>query len=595
MRLLGAIRLSRYRGEADPTTSPERQEATIVDFAAQRGDTIVDWARDLDVSAITRTPFDRPELGDWLQNRKKEFDGIVWAKLDRAVRKIGDLHKLAVWASENKKVLVIASGPGAALKLDMTDPMSQVILTLLAFAAQMEGDAIRERNKGTREHLRSLGRWPGGMYPYHAMPVKKGNGWWLVRNDETWPIVEEIIDRVLRRESKLSIATDLNKRGIPSPREYRNLLRGEKITTAPVTGVVVASHEEAQFRKRKERFIKIDPGNGGDPVKVQIFPRHAELAVVDGEVVTAGTRLTLPILWNSKTILEMLRAPALIGQQEVRGKPVLGEDGMPVKRIEAIIESRETWERLQKVLDEKSVPSGKTRTVGASLLLDIGLCSHCGSKMHRRLNNKTEKKTYNYYGCRSKWGGVPRQEKSERCTAVAIRSEVLESAVETVLLGEIGHMEITERRVIEGMSYADELRDAEAALAHCIDESAGKSPAVRRIWEGKIAALEERINSLVALGGYDGGEDRVEYVSTGISWQEFWPTATLKQRHEKLLAAGITVFVGKGGELPLMEEAKETNRQQNGRPAFGEIDTVSGHKVCVMFEGDIASRLVMVR
>ncbi|MDT5021501.1 MAG: site-specific recombinase, partial [Mycobacterium sp.] len=88
MRALIIIRLSRV---TDATTSPERQLQTCRELCDQRGYEVVGVAEDLDVSAGSTTPFDRPQIGDWLTNRLGEFDVLVFYRMDRLVRRLLDL------------------------------------------------------------------------------------------------------------------------------------------------------------------------------------------------------------------------------------------------------------------------------------------------------------------------------------------------------------------------------------------------------------------------------------------------------------------------------------------------------------------------
>ncbi|MEC4838434.1 recombinase family protein [Mycobacteroides chelonae] len=66
-RALVVIRLSRV---TDATTSPARQLEACLELCKQRGYEVIGTAEDLDVSAGKTSPFDRPQLGDWLTNRR---------------------------------------------------------------------------------------------------------------------------------------------------------------------------------------------------------------------------------------------------------------------------------------------------------------------------------------------------------------------------------------------------------------------------------------------------------------------------------------------------------------------------------------------
>ena len=59
-------------------------------------------AKDLDVSAGSTSPFDRPQLGDWLSDRLGEFDVIVFFRADWIVRRLFDLADLIRWGREQQ-------------------------------------------------------------------------------------------------------------------------------------------------------------------------------------------------------------------------------------------------------------------------------------------------------------------------------------------------------------------------------------------------------------------------------------------------------------------------------------------------------------
>ncbi|WP_399495254.1 recombinase family protein [Streptomyces sp. P9(2023)] len=87
----------------DATTSPERQRETSTAARTAIGGVEAGWATDLDVSAVKVRPADRPDLGNWMLNRTDDFDGIIWARLDRAVRSMADMADLGRWAKQRRK------------------------------------------------------------------------------------------------------------------------------------------------------------------------------------------------------------------------------------------------------------------------------------------------------------------------------------------------------------------------------------------------------------------------------------------------------------------------------------------------------------
>ncbi|MFJ9691063.1 recombinase family protein [Kitasatospora sp. NPDC101183] len=210
---LGARRLS---VASDESTSFERQdEAISACVSAVGGSLLPEYADDYGVSASKVGPFDRKGLGEWLR-RPDAYDGIVFWRLDRAVRSMADMSALGAWAKKHGKRLIFASGPGGVrLELDFKSPLSELILLIFAFAAQMESQATQERVTGARRFLPTVGRWPGGKVPfgYESGPHPElESGRWLHQHPEEGPIRVELIARVAKGEAYAHIAADFKRR-----------------------------------------------------------------------------------------------------------------------------------------------------------------------------------------------------------------------------------------------------------------------------------------------------------------------------------------------------------------------------------------------
>lgn len=104
-RALAAVRISHL---TDVTTAPERQRNTVRMCAEQLGITVIAEAADLGVSARRTSPFERPSLSSWLR-RPDEYDAIVWAHVDRAVRSVADMRELVAWAKKHARTLVFGN------------------------------------------------------------------------------------------------------------------------------------------------------------------------------------------------------------------------------------------------------------------------------------------------------------------------------------------------------------------------------------------------------------------------------------------------------------------------------------------------------
>ncbi|WP_104182970.1 recombinase family protein [Mycobacterium avium] len=209
-RVLGRVRLSRL---TDESTSAERQRELIEQWAEANGHTVVGWAEDLDVSGAV-DPFKTPALGPWLaEDKRHEWDILCAWKLDRLGRDAIGLKKLFIWAKENDKaVTTTADG------IDLSTPQGRLIADVIAFLAEGEREAIRERTKAGRQKVVSLGRWPGGPAPYGFTAVKlDGGGFKLEPRADQVEVIRKIRDLILSGLSMEAVAKQLNDDGVPSP------------------------------------------------------------------------------------------------------------------------------------------------------------------------------------------------------------------------------------------------------------------------------------------------------------------------------------------------------------------------------------------
>jgi len=339
LRVVGAVRLSKY---TDQSTSPEVQTELIVEAAGGVGGEIVGWANDTDISALKTTPWEREQLRYWL-DRPELWDAMIWQRMDRAVRSMADMADLGRYAKTHSKRLIFASGPGGGrLELDFSSPMSELIMLILAFAAQLEGQTIMERNKGAAAHLQSLGRWAGGIVPYGTIPVRKtfgdGNeGWWLGKDvDLTWNYLMEMV------------ALGILGKGYAAVRDY---LASERIITP---------------KNHRNRLAK--PVRPHDPAS----------------------------RWSDTTVRDILRSQFLRGYQ-VReyGSVVRDREGNPVLAGEPLVDD-ETWFKLQSKLDELARSnSGKPKRKDGHPLLGVLECEHCDvNAYHHWVLNRKKLKAY---------------------------------------------------------------------------------------------------------------------------------------------------------------------------------------------------------
>ncbi|MFJ7095466.1 recombinase family protein [Streptomyces mirabilis] len=501
LRGVSALRLSVL---TDETTSPERQREANRGAAAALGIDLADReAVDLGVSASKTTPFERPELGSWLR-RPDDFDALVFWRFDRAVRSMDDMHELAKWAREHRKMIAFAEGPGGRLVLDFRDalnPMAQLMVTLFAFAAQMEAQAIRERVTSAQAAMRVMPlRWRGSRPPYGYMPAPlEDGGWTLVQDPEAVAVIERIIRELMGDLSKnvpgkslAAIARGLNDDEIPSPRDHWSLQKGRE--TGGKTG-----------------------GKAGETV---VRGRFA---------------------WRHGSIKELLTSERLLGWKTQDNKPVRDSEGRPVMATAEPILTREEFDAIGAVLAEYSVDNKKPDRVDTvALLLRVIFCEGCGERMylHRPSPNSKSTSKTETYKCGSHTRG-------RKCASPAIiKREWADEYVEREFLRMLGALEITHTRTVPGYDPQPEI-DATLAEyeAHRAERGQQKSKAAQASWERHRDALDARLAELEARPKV---EPRREEIRTGRRYADDWRDADVTGKRGMLVEAGAILTVKRG-------------------------------------------------
>ncbi|MGY4869798.1 recombinase family protein [Mycolicibacterium elephantis] len=330
--LLGRLRLS---VASDESTSIERQRELVTAWAESNGHNVIGWAEDVDVSGSV-DPFDTPQLGDWLNNRADEFDVIATWKLDRLSRNSIKLNKLFGWCLDHDKTVVSTSEA-----IDLGTPVGRLIANVIAFLAEGELEAIRERTISSRRKLREAARWPGGKppYGYRAVDNPDGYGKVLEIDPHAHKVVRRIVDELLNGVPLARIAAELNREGVVSPADhYRVCNEGEDADT-------------------------------GSP-------------------------------WRTWPMRHMLLSPTLVGHAHLGGVTVRDDQGNPVLMAKEPLVSDD--ER-QLIAAELQRAEGAPRERGTpAALIGIAACWFCETPLTSTRLTKTLKtgvKHYRYYRC----------------------------------------------------------------------------------------------------------------------------------------------------------------------------------------------------
>jgi DNA invertase Pin-like site-specific DNA recombinase len=497
---LRGVRCVRLSVMTDETTSPERQReaddiaAVALGISFGEGDALRE-AVDLDVSASAFGPFDRPQLGGWLA-RPDEYDALVWWRFDRAIRSMGHMHELAKWAREHRNMLVFAEGIGGGrLVFDFRnpmDPMSELMMLMLAFAAQVESQSIKDRVTGAMAAMRRMPlRWRGGgkpPYGYLPAPMPKehgGIGWTLVPDPDAVKVIERIVRELLEGKTVSAVAVRLNTDQVPTPRDHW--------------------------------AVKQDRAKGGRPGGAKGLVKDA-------------------FNWNPTVLTRMLRNPTLLGWKMHKGNPVRDAAGNPVMSTETPIMTREEFDRIGALLDSRSIDN-RERTDTDALLLRVIHCDSCGGRMY--LNKQASKVNQApVYKCNSYARG-------DLCEAPSnVRGDWVDEHVTAEFLRLVGSVQTKHVVKIPGYDPEPELLATLAEFnEHQDQKGRQKSKHAAHAWQERADALDMRIADLETR---EKREPQRVVTPTGRTFADEWTAADTAGRRAMLIEAGVRLDVRRG-------------------------------------------------
>lgn len=482
IRAVVAARVSHVQGVEK--TSHLSQAERGIQYADMHGWTVVGAVEDLDVSATKLGPWDRPDLKKWLTDRRWDFDALIFSKTDRVFRRADDSVDLSRWAQENKKILVIVDD---GIKLDFFTPeskldpfalaMSKMFLYMSSFFAELEGRRFIQRANDRVRFLRTTDRWGYGIAPYgyRICPHPLGVGKSLELDPMTQPVLQEIVkERILGRgESLVRIVDSLNSEAVPSPQDVRRIQRGDS-------------------------------------------PR--------------GSR------WTVDKLKRILTSPATQGIKTSNGKPVLREDGTPI-RVGPPSFPPDVWRDLQRAIAERA-SSPRARRHSLNPILGIGKCAGCGKSLRQRsqtvITKKQGEKVHRYYLC----GNSPRA-----CPTGSIRADDVDEILAQTFLERCGHLKVRVRRYREGEDNSLELDEVEETIRALREDRAlglFSSPEDEALYRRQMKALIARRDDLRRRPIIKSGWEIVESSET---YADVWGNASMEERRKLLVDAGVTFLL----------------------------------------------------
>jgi DNA invertase Pin-like site-specific DNA recombinase len=368
VRALVGARVSHVQGEEKTSHLTQRGKGEA--YAESQGWEVVGAFEDLDVSAIKMSPWDRPDLRQWLTDRSEDWDALIFAKTDRVFRSANDCVKLAEWCKDHSKILVLVDD---GIKLDYFNPedskdafagaMSKVFLILASVFAEIEGQRFVQRARDRVAYLKGTDRWGYGTPPFGFRVVDHptGVGKALAHDDADQEVLRSIAQSLLGGASLSSIAIGLNAEGATSPLDRTRVRSGK-------------AAEGSQ--------------------------------------------------WRPLTIKRLLTSPSTQGIKMSKAKPVLDADGEPVVVGPASFDP-DTWNRIQVEIGSRDQDPPASRH-SSNPLLGVAKCAICGKNM-RQHSKRTKYGEYRYYNCINSPSPCPRVSVVAETAEDAVYGKFLES------------------------------------------------------------------------------------------------------------------------------------------------------------------------
>lgn len=478
--LIGA-RVSKVK-DIKTKTSHLVQHEQGVQWSQSNGMEIAGFFEDLNVSAGKVTPFDRPELKPWLNERIYEWDVIVITKSDRLFRSGWDCAQLMQWAKANEKMMVIIDD---SIRLDYRKnsnvspsdlQFQELMLTIGAKFGEMELERIKARARDTRQYLNTTTRWPGGAAPWGYKIVEHPEGGKTLAIDEEWAqSVRDAAKWLLAGVTFYDVASRLNDAKVPTPlaKAY-------------------------------------DPD-------------------------TSSRKSAPSTLWTSHTVKSYFKGPASLGIKRTgarsnNDRSLRDEDGMPIQLAKGII-SQEDWNAIQEVIGKPAT----YRSRNAAPLLGIAICGGCGRNLYLFRNSGRGRQ--DVYSCKKT------KQNPHRCGAgFNFLTSTIESVINDVLLPDLEKIPYPEYVWRKGRDSSEELDRVKQILVDLEDEWDEGLMTDRERYISRKRKLIEQQRELEKEPYEPSGWVEVE---TGKTYADrFNEMLTDEERRQFFLACGISVVCG---------------------------------------------------
>ncbi|MBW0114939.1 recombinase family protein [Pseudonocardia abyssalis] len=483
-RALVLLRLSRL---TDASTSPERQENECRTFCAQRAWDVVGVATDLDVSGST-DPLTRTGSGPWLRDRTGEFDVVVAAKPDRFGRSTTHVHGLFQYLRQHDKHLYTADGA-----INTAGPAGELILFILAWAAQMELESITARNSGAAQHNIMRGVYRGGIAPLGYRSEKVDDHHELVPDEDGLaPEVRKMVSRLLDGDPITRVVGDLNERKVLTQKD-----------------------RQAVLNKRPPRGTRWSISN-------------------------LTRQLTSPTLIGLATHRPVTTGPDGKAVHDAKGRKQYGTEqivfveGAPLQRATPLIDAADYY-RLQKIIESrKEAAPTQRRKADTSLLLHVLYCAKCGEPYYYLKARKHPR-----YRCASV--KYPNNDPRRTCSNGTVLVSEAERVVNDTLLQFMGETEHHEKVFEPGEDNSRAIDEIDAQL-ETLTATVSRLPVDSPAFTARMREVDNLTTRRTELAAVPSRPSGFRYVPTGILFGQYWAGLDSTARNAWLRGRNVRVL-----------------------------------------------------
>lgn len=406
--------------------------------------------------------------------------------------------------------------------IDTSTEVGKLVASILVMFAEMERGRMRVRRRDAAARIREALRWNGGRVHFGYEAYQDGAAWYLRPQAGDAATINYWADEVLTGRSCASMEVEMNRRGI-----------------------------KTNYGKK----------------------------------------------WRDGTILAILRSPALRGfvmhypprkkgQPVPRPVPVLGDDGMPLRR-EPVMDD-EKWFRLQTVLDRNGTRKSGTRR-RASKLLRVVFCALCDRPLYVNYYRRDSRANYACAGIRETVAGP-----GNKCPARTLPADWLESLAEDLFLAEAGSVEITMTIAVADDGQAAEL----AAVGTQIADLTREKYVLRQVREDYDMLMDALTRRHAELSAAPRLRPEPREVPTGQTFAQRWEELAGDDdaRRNLMIKAGFKIKVAKlpAGTVVLHELdpdlARRAGLAASGKPVHLPPDVHAGHSRAADEMAEIMSR-----